>query len=218
MAKVAMTYYLDVLSSWCLIAEDALARARSEFGDRIDVEWRIAALRDSLGYTHDQLAWYFARTAVLTGVQLNADWLESTADGTRWANLCAEAARSLGRTDDGVRLALARAGLKEGKRMAQRDTAIDVASAASGIEKSALERAVDDPATAARIARSCADFAALGVAVRPTFVMKNSIGDAAILAGCWKGDVLCANIANLLGDQERYESFNAKNPPPPGAV
>jgi predicted DsbA family dithiol-disulfide isomerase len=218
MAKVSAVYYLDVLSSWCLIAEDAIARAKREFGERVEWEWRIAALRESLGYTHEQLDWYFQRTESLTGVRLNSDWLESPSDGTRWANLCAEAARTLGRTDDSVRLALSRAGLIEGKRLARRDVAVAVAAAAGGLDAKALDRAVDDPATSDRIAKSSAEFATLGLPVRPSFVLKNGIGDVTMLSGCWNGDVLCANIGNLLGDQDRYEAFNAKNPPPPGAV
>ena len=42
MARVKMIYYMDILSSWCYFAEDAIAKVRSRFGEDLDFEWRIA--------------------------------------------------------------------------------------------------------------------------------------------------------------------------------
>jgi predicted DsbA family dithiol-disulfide isomerase len=218
MRQVRLTYYLDVLSSWCLIAEDALARVRTEFGDRIQYEWKIAALRDPLNYTPEQLRWYYARTNSVTGVRLNPIWLESTADGTKWANVAAEAARGLGCTDDRVRLALARSAMVDGKRMSQRDVAVATAAAAGGLPLEDLARAMDDPQTAARIRASSDEFTAYRVDVRPTFVMRSAIADTSVLSGCWRFEVLAAAIRGLLEDQDKYDEFVATEKAPAGVV
>ena len=217
MARVEMTYYVDALSSWCLIAEDAIARVRSEFGDALSFEWRIAQLREPFGYTQEQLAWYYRRTHSLTGVQLNAAWLTSTADGSVQANRAAEAARSLGCSDDRARLAIARGAMLDGKRTCEADVAAEVAAAAAGLDRTALRKKMDEPSTAEKIRESSGAFAALNVQVRPTFVLKNGIGDSAVLSGCWRYEVLRAAIAGLADDENAYRSFIASSPPPAGA-
>jgi predicted DsbA family dithiol-disulfide isomerase len=218
MASVKLVYYLDVLSSWCLIAEDAVARVRRGFGQKVDVEWRIAALRDPLGYTPEQLAWYYRRTESVTGVRLDPDWLTSKSDGTRIANLAAEAARSLGCDDDRVRLALARGAMTDGRRTCDRDVAVDVAAEAGSLARGALERAMDDPRTADRIRATSEEYAALRVGVRPTFALTNGIGDVCVLSGCWRYDELAASVGGLLDDESGYENFMAAHPPPAGTV
>jgi predicted DsbA family dithiol-disulfide isomerase len=216
MAQVRVIYYLDVLSSWCLIAEDAVARVRRGFGNRVVVEWRIAALRDPFEYTQEQLAWYYRRTESVTGVKLDPAWLISESDGSRHANLAAEAARSLGCDDDRVRLALARAAMVDGKRTCDREIAIGVAAEAGSLDRGALERAMDDPANAQRIRSAGDDFAVLRVSVRPTFALTNGIGDASVLSGCWRYDELAACVGGLLDDETGYENFVAAHPPPAG--
>src|SRR5215472_7730001 len=181
MAQVRAIYYLDVLSSWCLIAEDALDRVRRDFGSKLAVEWRIAALRHPLGYTHEQLAWYYRRTDAVTGVRLNPAWLLGPEDGSHIPNLAAEAARALGCEDDRVRQALARETMLNGRRSCERDLAIDIAAEAGSLDRAALGRAMDDPATEARIRDSVKAFEALHVGLRPTFALSNGIGDDTIL-------------------------------------
>jgi len=217
MAQVRLVYYMDVLSSWCLIAEEALSRVRRDYGKKVDVQWRIAALRDPLNYTPEQLAWYYRRTESVTGVRLNPAWLESTADGTGVANLAAEAARTLGCEDDRVRLALARGAMLDGRRTCDRVVAVEVAAAAGSLDRAVLEREMDDPKTTARIREACVEFDAYHVGVRPTFVLTNGIGDTSVLSGCWRYDVLAASIGRLLDDESGYENFMSASPPPTGA-
>jgi|SRR5579863_2748227 len=217
MAQVRMVYYVDVLSSWCLVAEDALDEVRKTFGSQIDVEWRIAALRDPFGYTSDQLAWYYKRTASITGTHLNPVWLKGPDDGSRWANLAAEAARSLGCGDDRVRVAIARGCMLDGKRACDREVAAAIACASGGLDRAALDRAMDDPATAARVKASTDAFNSLGVSVRPTFVLTNGIGDSTVLSGCWRAETLAGCIRALLDDEAGYERHIAADPPPAGA-
>ena len=218
MERVKLTCFLDVLSSWCLVAEDALATVRAEFADRLDYEWRIAALSESLDYTPEQLAFYYRRTHHVSGTRLNPVWLESRADGSKWANLAAEAARSLGCTDDGVRLALARAAMLDGKRIAERDVALSVAAGAGGLDPAALDRAMNDPKTAQQIRASGDEFATYHVEMRPTFIVRNAISDASILSGCWRYDTVAAAIRAQLEDQDKYAAFMAQNPAPASVV
>ncbi|HXW77676.1 MAG TPA: DsbA family protein [Candidatus Eremiobacteraceae bacterium] len=215
---VSITFYLDVLSSWCLIVEDALDRVRREFGAAAHIEWRISQLRDPLGYTREQLTWYYQRTNAVTGVMLNPVWLESAAQGTRFANLAAEAARALGVTDDRVRLALARGAMFDGEHVGRREVAVDVAARASNLDPAALDRAMDDASVAERIAATSAEFKALDVAVVPAFVLRNPIGDTVHLSGVWRAEALIANVATLLRDAEGYAHFGADHPAPAGAV
>lgn len=218
MANATVVYYLDVLSSWCLVAEEALQRVRDEFGSQVEVEWRIAALRDPLGYTPEQLAYYYRRTLSISGMKLNPVWLQSVNDGSRYANLAAEAARKLGDTDDCVRLALARAAMISGKHVAQREVAVDIAAEAGRLDRKKLETAMDDPETAAKIRATSAEFAELKVEMRPTFVLQSAIRDKTVLSGCWRYETLAACVKALIDDHAAFASFVTANPPPPGAT
>jgi len=216
MRAVKLTVFIDVLSSWCLVAQDALARARTHFGDRLEYEWRIAALNDAFNYSPEQMAFYYRRTHSISGVRLNAAWLQSTADGSKWANLAAEAARGLGCDDDRVRLALSTGAMIDGKHMAQRDVVVETAAAAGSLDRAALERAMDDPRTAERIRASTASFRTFGVDMRPTFVVRNPLADAYVLSGCWRYEPLAQAIQSAIDDQDKFDAFMAANQPPAG--
>ncbi|TAM77723.1 disulfide bond formation protein DsbA [bacterium] len=215
-----ITYYLDVLSSWCLIAEDAVARIRGEHGARIDITWRIAILSGGgpMGNSRALEAWYYRRTEAATGFSFDPAWLEGPQTATLEANLAAEAARALGCGDDRVRLALARAAMREGKRVGEHDVAVEIAAAAGNLDVKALAEKMRDPAVIARIYESTADFTALGahgVDQRPTFVMRSAIGDTAILSGVYRYEPLAAIVAAMLRDEDAYAAFAAANPPAP---
>jgi len=42
--KIKVTYFLDVLSSWCHWAEPAWATAKERFTERADFDWQIALI------------------------------------------------------------------------------------------------------------------------------------------------------------------------------
>jgi len=218
MIKVKLTYFVDVLSSWCLIAEDAVDRVRREFGERLDYEWRIASLRDSLDYTREMLEFYYRRTNAVTGTMLNPVWLEGREDGPKWADLAAEAARGLGCVDDRVRLALARGAMNDGLHMSKREVCVEAAAKAGGLKPADIERAMDDPQTAARIKASSDAFDAYNVPVRPTFVVRNPIGDAYVLSGCWRYELLGHAIRDAISDADIYATFMSQNEAQAGVV
>ncbi|MDE2571353.1 MAG: DsbA family protein [bacterium] len=214
-----ITYYLDILSSWCLSAEDAIARLRAEHGARIDFEWRVALLGGGgpMGNTHALETWYYRRTQAATGMSLDPDWVEGPNTSTLAANLAAEAARALGCGDDRARLALARAAMRAGQHVGRHDVAVEVAAAATGLQPHVLAEKMRDPAVIARIYETTAEFKALaahGVDQRPTFVLRSAIGDTAILSGIYRYEPLAAAVSAMLHDEDAYAAFIPANPPP----
>jgi hypothetical protein len=47
------TYYLDVMSQWCMFADRAVAKLIEKYGDAVAFDYRIAPVKDGqpLGYT-----------------------------------------------------------------------------------------------------------------------------------------------------------------------
>ncbi len=212
-----MIYYLDVMSSWCTYAEPAIAEVRKRFGDDLDYEWRIAAVKDGQppGFTQEGMAWWYERSGSMSGIKLTAAWIQSP-EGTWWPNIAAEAARSLGKVDDTVRLALARAALFDGRPIQQRDIAEEVAARAAGLSADRLRAAMDDPAVATRMRASTAEFRAMPCTVVPTFLITNEIGDVNMLSGAYRAEHLAVCIEQLRADVRGYEAFGKAHPPPPG--
>jgi predicted DsbA family dithiol-disulfide isomerase len=217
MAAVKMIYYMDVMSSWCTYSEPAIAEVRKRFGDDLAYEWRIAAVKDGEppGYTQEAMAWWYERSGSMTGTKLNAAWIQSP-EGTWWPNVAAEAARTLGKVDDAVRLALARAALFDGRPIQQRAIAEEVAARAAGLSTERLRAAMDDPAVTARVRATTAEFRALPCTMVPTFLITNEIGDVNLLSGAYRAEHLGACIEQLRADVHAYEEFEKAHPPPAG--
>jgi predicted DsbA family dithiol-disulfide isomerase len=207
MAVVELTAYIDVLSSWCYVGDLALQKIEKKYGDRLCVEWKIAQLFDfgPLPFTREQLAWYYARTAKISGVVMNAAWHDSPDTTTLHANQAAEAARTLGITDMSLVRALNRANVIDGKPLGRREPALDEAARASGLDRGELDRAMRDPATAARIKQTTAEFEALNLPQRPSYVLRNPTGDLALLSGIYTFESLDAVIGEMLHASEITE-------------
>jgi predicted DsbA family dithiol-disulfide isomerase len=217
MQTLTLVYYLDVLSSWCFVAERSLGVVRERLGERLKLDWRLAFLFNGgpMAYSPQLAAWQYRRNESLTGVKLNARWRESANDTTWWANLATEAARTLGVTDDRVRHAIARAAMADGVRVGARDEAVKVAVTASGLDRRDLEREMDHPRTAERLWESTMEYKSLPVRVQPTFIFRNEIGDTAILSGLVGTAPLNACADEMLAAAEGYAKFNAENVAPP---
>jgi predicted DsbA family dithiol-disulfide isomerase len=130
-------------------------------------------------------------------------------------NLVSEAARDLGVTDDRVRLAIAQAALREGRKVGQWEEAATVAATAAGLNSAALLKTAKSPAIEARARATTAEFHALQVAQRPTFLLENSIGDRAVFSGLVAVAPLAATIDAMLNDAAAYASHAAHFGPPP---
>ena len=214
MAVVDLTAYIDVLSSWCYVGDLALQKIEKKYGDRLRVEWKIAQLFDygPLPYTCEQLAWYYARTAKISGVQMNAAWVDTPDATTMHANQAAEAARTLGVTDMSLVRALNRANVIDGKPLGRREPALDEAARLSGLDRAELDRVMRDPATAARIKETTAEFEALKLPQRPSYIVSNPTGDLALLSGIYTFESLDAVIGEMLHASEITEQVGLDAP------
>jgi predicted DsbA family dithiol-disulfide isomerase len=207
MAVIDLTAYIDVLSSWCYVGDLALQKIEKKYGNRLRVEWRIAQLFDfgPLPYTREQLAWYYARTAKISGVEMNAAWVDTPDATTMHANQAAEAARTLGVTDMSLVRALNRANVIDGRPLGRREPALDEAARISGLDRAELDRVMRDPATAARIKQTTTEFEALNLPQRPSYVLRNPTGDLALLSGIYTFESLDAVIGEMLHASEITE-------------
>ncbi|HEX5275096.1 MAG TPA: DsbA family protein [Candidatus Rubrimentiphilum sp.] len=214
MAVIDLTAYIDVLSSWCYVGDLSLQKIEKKYGNRLRVEWKIAQLFDfgPLPYTREQLAWYYARTAKISGVQMNAAWVDTPDATTLHANQAAEAARTLGVIGMSLVRALNHANVIDGKPLGRREPALDEAARIAGVDRAELDRVMRDPATAARIKETTAEFEALSLPQRPSYVLRNPTGDLALLSGIYTFESLDAVIGEMLHASEITEQVG----PEPG--
>ena len=213
-APVTVTYFIEVLSSWCLWAEPAWAEVKQRFNGRANFHWRIALMRpEDFPVSTAQCDWFYRRsgTHVASPFRLNSGWFEAERAGHYEApNWVAEAGRDLlGETDERIRLALSHAAMREGRRIGDLDTAVAVAADATGLDPSVLREAASSTAVQQRVAASTAHFFAHQLSQRPAFLVESTIGDKAVFAGLWQAAPLIAAIDQQLADAARYASHAA---------
>ena len=217
--KIKITYYLDVISSWCFLAEPAWAALRECYAGRVDFDWKIALMdAEGMPTSREQLAWFYRRSGTMmrSPFMLNTEWLQPGLTEYPVRNCVAEAAREMGVTDDRVRLALSTAVLRDGKQADQWEAAAEIAAEAGGIDRVKLLERARSPEIEARVRASTAEFHALNVTQRPTFVIDSEIGDRAVFSGFAKLPPLAAALDAMLEDIAVYESHAAHfgTPPP----
>jgi predicted DsbA family dithiol-disulfide isomerase len=218
--KLKITYYLDVASSWCFLAEPAWAALKERYNGRVDFDWKIALMdATSLPTSREQLGWFYRRSGMMmrSPFMLRTEWLEPGAAEYPVRNFVAEAARDLGVTDDRVRLALATAVLRDGKAADKWEVAAEIGAQAGGLDHGKLLEHARAPAVEARVRASTADFHELKVTQRPTFVIDSEIGDRAVFSGFAKLSPLVAVVDAMLEDIAAYESHAAHFGMPPSS-
>jgi predicted DsbA family dithiol-disulfide isomerase len=216
--QVKITYYLDVASSWCFWAEPAWAALKDRYAGRVDFDWKIALMdAASLPTSREQLGWFYRRSGMMmrSSFMLSTEWLEPGVAEYPVRNFVAEAARDLGVTDDRVRLALANAVLRDGKGADQWDVAAEIGAQAGELDQMKLLERARSSAVEARVRASTAEFHALKVTQRPTFVIDSEIGDRAVFSGFAKLPPLAAAVDAMLEDIAAYESHAAHFGVPP---
>lgn len=211
MAYVDVIYYVDVLSSWCHIADRALEQIEAKYAESVHLDWRIAQLFDfgPLPYSREELVWYYARTVKMTGVQLNDAWHDSPDTTTVHANQAAEAARALGAADSRVRRGLSRAALVDGKPLGRRERAVEEAASLSGFPAERLAELMESAQVKQRIVQSTQEFKDLALPQLPSFVMRNTSGDLAVFSGLYTFESLDATIHEMLHASGVTEEFGA---------
>lgn len=207
-----ITYYFEVISSWCYWAEPAWSELQRRYAGRIEFQWRLALLDASgLPTSRDQCDWFYRRsgTIVRSPFMLNSGWYEPELAEYLAPNLVAEAARDFGVHDDRVRLALAHAALREGHKVGRWEIAAAAGAAAVGLDPVQLLDAARSPAVEARARASTAEFHSLKIRQRPTFVIESDIGDRTVFSGVWKLDPLVAALEAMFEDSAAYTSYRA---------
>ncbi len=217
---VKVTYYLEVTSSWCFWAEPTWAELKRRYDGKVEFGWKIAQMpAEAYPQSKSQSEWFYRRSGSImrSPFMLNAGWFEPELKQYLIPNYVAEAAKGLGVTDDRARLAISHAALREGQKVGRWDVAVGVAANAGGLAKAKLLARAQSPEVAARTAATTAEFHALQVNQRPTFLIENAIGDRAVFSGVVKLEPLAMAIDSLLVDEAAYASWKAHfGDPPPG--
>ena len=220
MADVTLTYYLEILSSWCHWAEPAWAELKARYTGRVQFEWRIALMNPGdFPLSRTQCDWFYRRSGTImrSPYMLNSGWLEPKRKGRYPApNLVAEAGRDFGFTDDRLRLALTHAGTREGRKIGGMTEAVAVAAAATGLNPAKLRAGAESPEVKARVDASTAEFHAHQITQRPAFLLTDVIGDKAVFSGLIRAEPLAAAIEAMLADTAAYATHAAHfgKPPP----
>jgi predicted DsbA family dithiol-disulfide isomerase len=217
--NIKVIYYLDVTSSWCYWAEPAWAELKERYAAKpVEFSWRIALLDETaLPTSKAQLEWFYRRSGLIarSPFVLNPGWFEAGYTEYLGPNAVAEAAKDFGVTDDRVRLAITTAALRDGQKVLPAKISAAVAAKAAGLDARELLAKAQSPETEQRIRATTAEFHALQVTQRPTFVLTSNIGDRAVFSGLTKAAPVAAGIDALLEDAAAYASHAAHfgNPP-----
>jgi predicted DsbA family dithiol-disulfide isomerase len=217
-----VTYYLEVLSSWCTWVEPTWTELKRRYAGRAEFEWKIALMRpEDFPISREQCDWFYRRsggTVMRSPFMLNSGWFEASRKGHYDApSLVAEAARDFGFSGDEIRLALAHAGVREGTKIGDLDMSVEVASKAGGKKLPAkkLRAAAKSTGVRARVDASTKEFFAHQINQRPSFVLTDAIGDKAVFSGLVRLEPLVATIDAMLADTAAYAAHAAHYGKPP---
>src|SRR6266571_529728 len=213
-----VTYYLEVISSWCYWAEPAWAELKQRYAGKVEFGWKLALIDASgLPLSRNQCDWFYRRSGTImrSPFMLDSGWFDPDLKEYLAPNLVAEAAKEFGVTDDRVRLAIAHAALRQGRKVGRWEESAAIAAGAAGLDAAALLKKARLPEVEARARATTQEFHALQVTQRPTFLLENSIGDRAVFSGLAVAAPLSAAIDAMLNDAAAYASHAAHFGPPP---
>jgi len=217
--KITVTDYLEVVSSWCFWSEPTWAELKRRYQDRVAFQWKIA-LMDPVGLptSREQEQWFYRRSGMLmrSPVMLSTDWYDPSLKEWLPPNAVAEAAKDFGINDDRVRLALSYAALREGKKVSDWNVCAEIGARGGKIDKKKLLDVARSSDVEKRLRASTAEFHAMQVTQRPTFVVDTEIGDRAIFSGVVRLEPIAATIDSMLDDAIGYAAHKAHfgDPPP----
>ncbi|MDI1338121.1 MAG: disulfide bond formation protein DsbA [Lacunisphaera sp.] len=217
-----VTYYLEVISSWCYWAEPTWAELKARYAARgVEFDWKIALMRkEDYPTSRGQCDWFYRRSGIMmkSPFMLNSGWLEPWRAGLfPAASYVAEAGRDFGVTGDELRLALAHAADRDGIKVASMGPAIEVAVKATQLDGAKLRARAESPEVAARIAASTAEFFAHQIDQRPAFILTSGIGDKAVFSGVPRIEPIAATLDSMLADRAAYAAHQAHFGAPPAA-
>jgi predicted DsbA family dithiol-disulfide isomerase len=215
-----VTYYLEVLSSWCHWVEPTWAKLKERYCGRAEFEWRIALMNPGdFPTSKEQCDWFYRRsggTVMHSSYKLDSGWFDADLKGHYEApNYVAEAGRDFGVNDDRLRLALAEAAVMNGQKVGRFEEAVSVGAKAIGIAPDKLLARAQSPEVRARVAASTAEFHAHQISQRPAFILTDAIGDKAVFSGLVRIEPLAAAIDAMLADTAAYAAHAAHHGKPP---
>ena len=214
-----VTYYLEVMSSWCYWAEPAWAELKARYSGRAEFDWKIALMRpEDYPVSREQCDWFYRRSGMImrSPVMLNSAWLEKGPNVTyTGADLVAEACKDFGFTDDRIRLALSHASEIDGRKIGRMDEAVDVAANESGLQPKKLKARAESAAVRSRVDASTAEFFSHRISQRPAFILEDAIGDKAVFSGLVRVEPVAAAIDAMLADTAAYAAYAAHFGAPP---
>jgi len=216
--QITITYYLDVVSSWCYWSEPTWAALRKRYEPRVNFQWKIALMdKSGLPTSHEQHEWYYRRSGTLMGspFMLNPNWADFGAAEYLPPNCIAEAGKDFGISDDRIRLTIAHAALREGKKIGEWEVSADAAARAGGIDRAKLLDRARSSDIEKKVRSDTAEFHKLQVTQRPTFVVDTEIGDRAVFSGFAKLDPIAAAVDAMIEDADAYISYAAHFGGPP---
>ncbi len=208
--KIKATYFLDVISSWCYWAEPAWAELQERYAEQVEFDWKVALMdKTGLPTSREQHDWFYQRSGLMmeSPFKLRSEWCDHTEAEFIAPNAVARAAAELGTKDDRVRLAIAHAALREGKRVGEWEMAAAIGAEAAGLAKKELLERAQSPAIEKQLREETAEWHALQVTQRPTFVFESEIGDKAVLSGFARAGALTATLDSMIADQKAYEIY-----------
>ncbi len=214
-----VTYYLEVVSSWCHWAEPTWTELKRRYENRIDFQWKIALMPpEAFPVSRNQADWFYRRSGTImrSPVMLNHGWLETERAGNYDApNLVAEAGRDFDINDDRLRLALSQAATLEGRKVGDIAVSVAIAAASCGLDPAALRARAESTEVRSRVDASTAEFYSHQIDQRPAFVLTDPIGDKAVFSGLVRLEPLVATLDAMLADTAAYASHKAHFGPPP---
>ena len=215
-----ITYYVEVLSSWCHWVEPVWAELKSRYAGRAEFEWKIALMSPGdFPVSQTQCDWFYRRsggTVMHSPYMLNSGWFQAELEGHyEVPNLVAEAGKDFGFTGDEIRLAIAKAALREGAKVGDLAVAAKIAAKAGKIDAKKLRKAAESKAVADRVAASTAEFLSHQINQRPAFVLTDAIGDKAVFSGLVRLEPFAATIDAMLADTAAYAAHKTHHGLPP---
>jgi predicted DsbA family dithiol-disulfide isomerase len=215
---ITVTDYLDVISSWCLWSEPTWAELKRRYAGRVEFQWKIALLdKNGLPVSRGQEGWFYRRSGMImrSPFMLSTDWYDPSLPEWLAPNCVAETAKDFGFTDDRVRLALAHAALRNGKKVGDWNVSAQIGAEVGGIDAGRLLDRARSREIEQRIRESTAEFHALQITQRPAFVIDTEIGDRAVFSGVVKLEPLAATLDSMLDDAAAYAAHKAHFGDPP---
>lgn len=218
--RITVTNYLDVISSWCFWAAPAWAELQRRYAGRANFVWKIALMDEAgMPVSLAQMDWFYRRSGMLmrSPFMLSSAWYTPGMKEFLAPNAITEAAREMGVTDERVWLAMAEAGLRQGRRTSEWEIAAEVGAQASGLPKEKLLARARSAEIEERIRETTAEFHKMDITQRPTFVIDSEIGDRAIFSGFARVEPIAATLDAMLDDIVGYDAHAAHFGQPPTA-